>query len=770
MTDAGPGATRVDATEAVVRATDALARCVGSAAGEVVHEAAARLLAAWQTRGETHSAPLDARLEAVRDAAPLAWAAVERAVRAMPRTSVNDATDPVDGAHEALLAALDGRGRARQGAYFTPVPLARYVVDAAASVLEREGWSGPAVAIDPAAGAGVFLAQLRASPRFANGTRLVAQEKHPVTAGVLHARFHGDAGVSVRVVDTLRDAGRWSNDDETLVVVGNPPFSGRSASADDLATSLLRGVDPVTGATCESYSHIDGVPLGERNPKWIQDDCVKFIRVAQWQLSRARRGVVALVCTHGFAHHPTFRAMRHSLWRAHDGVAVLDLHGNVKKLEQAPDGARDQNVFDVQQGIAVLVFWRGDAPARPAPVRVAELWGMRDAKLAVLARGSSAALAWSEFTPVAPRFLFATEDDDLRAEYSQGLAVNAMFTVCSPAIVTGRDRLLVAETREELLARQDAMCDATLDDATFRARFLRARDGIDLATARAATRDDPGRERAIGPCLYRPFDQRWLLAQDPWIERPRRAAMDLLRGSDPAQIALLARRQSPPAREAPFVFVTVIPAIDGVIRSDNHGSESVLPLFVRDNEGRLASALAPDALAAFASRLGYTPTPRDVFAYTYALLHAPSYRARYASFLRQDFPRVALPSSTVMFEQFARLGESLVSAHLLGENAPDASFVACPPAPVCIERVVHEDGAVHVGHRAAFRPVSARAWQLAIGGYQPLYKWLEDRRGTTIDALAVAHYARMVAAMEHTIVLAEAIDGVLLSAEPSASL
>ncbi|MEI8256744.1 MAG: type ISP restriction/modification enzyme, partial [Deltaproteobacteria bacterium] len=673
---------RRGAIDAVVDAMDALARSVDDGNREPVHEATARLLATWQLRGETASVPLDAHLAAVRDAAPLAWAAVERAVRGVSRATGRGATDAVDVAHEALLAALDSRGRAHRGAYFTPVPLARFVVNAAADIVVREGWSGPAVAIDPAAGAGVFLALLREHPRFATGTRLVAHEKHVVTSGVLHARFDGDAGVSVRAVDTLRDAGRWSADDETLVVVGNPPFSGRSASAGDLATSLLRGVDPVTGAACESYSHIDGVSLGEKNPKWLQDDCVKFVRVAQWQLARARRGVVALVCTHGFLHHPTFRAMRHSLWRQHDGVAVLDLHGNVKQLEQAPDGSRDQNVFDVQQGIAVLVFWRGEGPARAAPVRVADLWGPRDTKLAALSRASSEPPAWLEIAPVAPRFLFAAEDDALRAEYARGLALDAMFTVCAPAIVTGRDRLLVAESRVELGARLDAMRDPAIDDDAFRARFLRERDGLDLAAARAATRVDPAADRAMGPCLYRPFDLRWLLDLAPWVERSRRAVMDSLRGGGPGQIAFLARRQSPPSREAPFVFVTVVPAVDGVIRSDNHGSESVLPLFVRDRGGRLATTLAPEVLAVYASCLGYTPAPRAVFAYAYALLHAPSYRARFATFLRQDFPRVALPYSPGTFEQLASLGESLIAAHTLGEGAPEASSIARPAAPV----------------------------------------------------------------------------------------
>lgn len=746
---------RPGAVGAVAQAAHLLADAVGSR--DAAFATAARLLAAWQTGG---APALDAATEPLETEAVLAYRSLLACVREVPRSH---ALDAVDATHEALLADLESDARTRRGAFFTPAPLARFVVNAAIEIIAREGWDAPRVVIDPAAGAGVFLALAGAHPRFATQARLVAHEIHPLTAGVLRARFAGDARVTVRETDTLADTAPWSERDETLIVLGNPPFSGRSASNSAIASGLLRGIDPLTNDARQSYSHIDGVALGERNPKWIQDDCVKFIRFAQWQLERAARGVVALVCTHAFLHHPTFRAMRHSLWSAHDGVHVLDLHGNTKKLERSPDGERDQNVFEVQQGVAVLLFWRGDSPrGGRAPVRFAELWGSRESKHARLASASIDSLAWSDVHPTAPRFAFTPEDDTLRSEYHRGLSIAAIFSVASPGIVTGRDALLVAPSRETLLARLDAMRDPSLDDATFAATYLRRRDALDLASARSAMRANADAASTIAPCLYRPFDIRYLLDLDPWIERPRRPAMSALRTGDPAQIALIARRQSPPGRDAPFVFVTTLPAADGVIRSDNHGSESVFPLFALGPDGALVPALTAIALDAFVQRVGAT-SPPAVFAYLYALLHAPSYRTRYANFLRQDLPRVALPPSRGFFDRLVALGEALIAAHTLDATI-DARTIERPPAPAVVHRPVFANDTIRIGPDAFFRPVSEAAWHLAVGGYQPLRKWLDDRRGETLDALALEHYARMIVAAEQTLIAIHAIDGAIADA------
>jgi predicted helicase len=489
---------------------------------------------------------------------------------------------------------------------------------------------------------------------------------------------------------------------------------------------------------------VDGQPLGERNPKWLQDDCVKFVRYAQWQLERARRGVIALVCTQAFVHQPTFRAMRNSLARTHHEVRVLDLHGNTKKLECAPDGSKDENVFEIQQGVCVLVLCRERDPSGDVRrVLFADLWGRRSEKLAAL----DGPIAWRETTPSPPRFAFAPEDDRLRAEYEAGIALDELFERFSPAVVTGRDGFAVARSADEMRARLDAVTSLALGDDRFRARYLRSRDRIDVGLARRRTGSRADAAERIVSCLYRPFDERVLLDLDAWIERPRREVMRAFASTD--AVAILARRQSPPARPAPFVFATRLVPVDGVIRSDNHGCESVFPLAI---DGHVN--FATDALARFERALGRSPPPRDLFAYAYAVLHAPGYRARFATFLRQDYPRIPLPRGDAAFECLARLGASLLACHLQWHGRNPS--ITAPTAPFRVRTPRFVDGGIDAGTR--FAPVSEAAWTFAVGGYQPLRKWLDDRVREILDVASIGAYARIVAAVEETLRIMRTID------------
>ena len=169
---------------------------------------------------------------------------------------------------------------------------------------------------------------------------------------------------AVEVAREARQADAVKRDRPVMVVIGNPPYSGESANHGDWIRDLLRG--RVDGSPA-SYFHVDGKPLGERNPKWLNDDYVKFIRFAQWRIEQTGEGVLGFVTNHSYLDSPTFRGMRESLLDTFDKIYVLDLHGNSRKKEQAPDGEADENVFDIQQGVAIALFVKrrqGDGTGR----------------------------------------------------------------------------------------------------------------------------------------------------------------------------------------------------------------------------------------------------------------------------------------------------------------------------------------------------------------------------------------------------------------------
>src|SRR5690606_13668388 len=216
-------------------------------------------------------------------------------------------------------------------------------------------------------------------------------------------------------------AGRVKRDVPVMVVLGNPPYSGHSPNTGDWITRLLRGEDTLTGRPTESYFEVDGEPLGEKNPKWLNDDYVKFVRMAQEQIARTGQGVLAFVTNHGFLDNPTFRGMRQSLMTAFDRLYVLDLHGNAKKKETAPGGGRDENVFDIMQGVAISVFVRlPEHSVAAAEVYHADLWGALADKYDTLDAGDVTTTGWTRLDPRTPFYLFKPVDRQFRDEYEAG--------------------------------------------------------------------------------------------------------------------------------------------------------------------------------------------------------------------------------------------------------------------------------------------------------------------------------------------------------------
>ena len=226
------------------------------------------------------------------------------------------------------------------------------------------------------------------------------EEPHEAVSGQLVLLAHEIAREAASADSVKRDK-------PVIVVLGNPPYSGHSANKGPWIRGLLRGEDgvEVTG----SYFQVDGAPLGERNPKWLNDDYVKFIRYAHRRIERTGEGVLGFVTNHSYLDNPTFRGMRQSLMDTFDEMYLLDLYGNSKKKERAPDGGKDENVFDIQQGVAICLFIkRADGADGPARVFHADLWGGREVepdggKYGWLATNDVASTPWVELAPqVAP--------------------------------------------------------------------------------------------------------------------------------------------------------------------------------------------------------------------------------------------------------------------------------------------------------------------------------------------------------------------------------
>ena len=583
------------------------------------------------------------------------------------------------------------------------------------------------------------------------------------------------------ITDEANAAAAVKRDLPIMVVIGNPPYSGHSANKGQWITDLVN-----------DYKTVDGQPLGERNPKWLQDDYVKFIRFGQWRIQQSGAGILAFITNHGYLDNPTFRGMRQQLLETFTDIYVLDLHGNSNKRERTPDGGVDQNVFDIQQGVAIAMFVKEAGKPGPANVRHADLWGTRDAKYASLSASDLPATDWQTVEPESPEYRFKPWDKELEAEYGRLPSVGEIMPVNSVGIVTARDSLTIHCSRDEVVPIVRDF--AGLPPETARNKYRLGRDVQDwkVQLAQEDLNSSTISNELVASMLYRPFDTRYTYYTGNtrgFICRPRREVMRHMLAGD--NLGLITTRQT---RDDWSCLAAQ--SINGHKACAAYDISYTFPLYRYPTEQEIASGLyavgdrepnlAPEFTGVVAQRTGLrfvsdglgdlqdTFGPEDVFHYIYAVFHSPAYRERYDQFLRADFPRVPPPGNITLFRELAGLGRRLVEAHLLHSDAVSTSSVSFPVSgdlvvaagyPKYAPGDADDDGRVYINRIQYFAGIAPAVWEFRIGGYQPMDKWLKDRRRRALSSYDdLEHYRRMAAAIAETITQISEIDGVIENA------
>ena len=593
------------------------------------------------------------------------------------------------------------------------------------------------------------------------------------------------------------------------VVIGNPPYSGLSSNMGPWIDGLLKGRLP-DGTATPSYYHVNGEPLGERKV-WLQDDYVKFIRLSQWLLDSTGVGVHGYISNHGYLDNVTFRGMRWSLMKSFRNIRVFDLHGSLKKLEFPPDGVRDVNVFDIQQGVAIGIFTKAASNTRC--VRHAQLWGDQERKSRWLLEHSFADTQWVQLEPSSPFHLFEPFDDEGTGSYHSWPSINEVMAVSVTGIVTARDNFVIDFDQEALRDRITDLRSKSLSDNAIRKKYFVVKEpkkkkyppgdtrGWRLPEARQKVRKDDRWDERYTPVQYRPFDIRELYYV-PWmVDWPRTEAMPhMLAGEN---VALMLCRQSIGSGWK-HVLATRLITDDSMISNRTRERGYIFPVYLYPEIGRADTSLfsrwtngkngrTPNLDSGFVKQISDTTKlqfvsdgrgdlretfgAEDVFTYIYTVFHSFDYRARYEAQLKLDFPRVPLPESLGLFQELAAIGHSLLALHLL-ESPMLNQFVTTRSGPSNpeVDRVGWSDGTVWLdasktsapeGHRATkpgtigFHGVPEEVWDFYIGGYQVCHKWLKDRKGRRLSDKDIAHYQKIVVALNETILIMAEIDEVI---------
>ena len=588
-----------------------------------------------------------------------------------------------------------------------------------------------------------------------------------------------------QAVNEVKRAARFT------VIIGNPPYSGHSANKGAWIRELLRG--RAGKRRVENYFEVDGGSLNERNPKWLNNDYVKFIRLAHWQIECTGRGVIGFITSNSYLDSPTFRGMRESLAATFPRAHLLDLHGNANKKDRAPDGGKDENVFDIKEGVAIGLFTCPPVEPRrfSSAYSHADVWGVREqangtGKYDRLVASDAASTEWQALSPKPPLRLFVPRDDALHDEYEAGASISDIFPVNSVGIVTARDKLAIQWTAEDMgRIAEDFAARGTESARTFYDLGKDARDW-QVQLAQEDVRRHDGR---IRPVLYRPFDRRFTYYTGKsrgFICMPRPAVMGhMLLGRNVALVTARSNKSSNPdhffcsrfivetkcgesTTQSCTIPLYLYPTTEGETLSHWPASSRARrpnfnPEFIVDLEKRIKLPFVSDGKGDLEKTFG----PEDVFHYIYAVLHSPEYRYRYADFMKSDFPRIPLPSNRTLFSALILSGARLVSLHLMetqdgragaafpntGSNQVDKVRYAPPSSGL--------PGRVWINREQYFESVEPEIWAFTIGGYRPAEKWLKDRKGRTLSEDDIDHYRKIVAALAETRCLMAEIDEVI---------
>ncbi|MBV9241660.1 MAG: N-6 DNA methylase, partial [Acidobacteria bacterium] len=619
---------------------------------------------------------------------------------------VRKSQDPIVHFYESFLSEYDPKLRKDLGVWLTPEPVVDFIVRAVDEALKTE-FSLPlgigdttktSVAfdiqgkkqlrdvhkvqlLDPATGTGTFLAKViglihksfESQAGIWSGyvenhllPRMNAFERQMAPYAIAHLKidtlleetgyvpdvpkrlqiyltdsleeYHPETGTlfTTWLSREANEANHVKRDTPVMVVLGNPPYKGESKNKGKWIMSLM-----------EDYKKEPGgkVKLKEKNPKWINDDYVKFLRFAQYFIEKNGSGALAFINPHGFLDNPTFRGIRWHLLRTYDKLFVFDLHGNLKKGRVAEDGSPDENVFDIKdQGVSINIFVKTGKKQAGALGEMFhfEMLGRRSKKFQFLLENSLTSIAWTPLTPSAPMFYMVPTDDG-GEQRMRSFKITELFKVQSMGVTSGDDKKLVAFTKDQL-----------------KERFPES--------------------RTISPISFRPFDERFINYDPSALARAREELMRHLKGRDNLAFTTM-RRGRAEISVTPLVARGIVDK--GILSSVDNAN--VFPLYVypenadqhtlearNERTANLSETIVAEIAKATGltfvseqSQDGATFAPCDVLDYTYAILHSPRYREAHREELQRDFPFVPYPTDKEEFLQLVRLGGQLRQVHLL---------------------------------------------------------------------------------------------------------
>ncbi|NGY54171.1 DNA methyltransferase [Campylobacter sp. CFSAN093232] len=559
-------------------------------------------------------------------------------------------------------------------------------------------------------------------------------------------------------------------EEQILIITGNPPYSGASSNKglyeDEIKISY--GLEPSKAnlnneqkkwissyfkeKSKQNTSTFKAIYEkhkleNEKNSKVMLDDYVKFIRFAQSKIDSQESGIFAFISNNSFLDNPTFRGMRYSLMQSFDKIYILNLHGDTRKKEKAPDGSKDDNVFDIMQGVSINIFIKQNSKAKNTNIYYHDLYGKRKDKYEFLYENDLNSIKWTLVKNNEPFYLFLPQNNDLLEEYNKGISVKDIFMLSSVGIASSKDAILISTNNKKL------------EQQVY--NFYNEFD-----------------KKYIKEIAYKPFDTQKIYYDIKKVERPRIDIMEHFLGYE--NIGLIYDRGTN-LKEISNLFISSKVIDKHLVGANSYVSPLYLYPTTRSkkflkkenpnfNEENFTSKIEnfKESFRTFIDELYKEKfSPEDILGYIYAVLFHKIYKEKYLDFLKIDFPKIPFVENKKIFKNLSKLGLKLVNLHLLKNdeldfNIGEALFKDIKNKNFKIQKIKYNKDAkeLFINESLYFNKVSPEIYEFKIGGYAVLDKYLKSHKEEDIDH---KHFTLIIQTLDETLKIQDEISKINLS-------
>ncbi|WP_455144289.1 type ISP restriction/modification enzyme [Brachyspira pilosicoli] len=591
---------------------------------------------------------------------------------------------------------------------------------------------------------------------------------------------------------------------DILVITGNPPYSGASANKgifeEEVRKEYKDGLEEKPLAIIRN-----GKIEKEKNPKWLLDDYVKFIRFAQQKIDNQKAGgIFGFISNNSFLDNPTFRGMRYSLLKSFDEIYIVNLHGNTRKKEVCPDGSKDENVFDIMQGVSINIFVRYTQNIdelnnvnsithkynrESAAVYYYDLYGKREYKYKFLFDNNIKSIEWHKLEYKEPFFLFVKQDENLREEYDNFYSLKDMFIISGVGICSKRDNIVFQNSKEKLIKLLNDFINKDKEELYKLYDIGEDSRDWELNTAiKTIKENENALENHIMKCHFRPFDFKYTYYVNKsraFMAYPVYDIFEHFLKND--NIGLISNR-SVALNIYRHTFITDM-ITDLHIMETANASAYIFPLYLYNTPNAIKNIQSQDyGDTALFKKTASNPfqnadkienftvnfrkfidekysshfSPEDILGYIYAVLFHKTYRTKYIDFIKIDFPKIPFTDSKDIFIKLSELGTQLYNIHLMKDNNLNNDVgegLYKDDKNNKIEKPFYneKENNLFINKSLYFDKVSKEVWLYKIGGYQVLDKYLKSHKDEEID---YSYFQKIIQVLDKSIILEKEISDI----------